>query len=197
MNIVIMNNNRLFLESTAEVLRQSNKFDNVYHFHRSEINEMDTFLLANPIDLLLLEINAEDIDLAKRIKKENPRLLLGFITKFPNLKNLRKHAIELGADAFFSKNLTPKEMMHFVQEMLDGEKPGITYEVVCQNRLSENENNVLHLLCKGKTTQQIAEELFMPSSQVERHRVSIFEKFEVTDEQEAIKKAKELGHVVN
>lgn len=65
------------------------------------------------------------------------------------------------------------------------------------SRLTEKELSVLELISQGRTSQQIAEELLMPTSQVERHRLCILEKFSVKDEQGAIEKAVEFGHVVN
>lgn len=64
------------------------------------------------------------------------------------------------------------------------------------HRLTDTEYKILKLLSKGWTLNQISEELFMESSQVERCKICIYEKFEVRDEDEAIQRAVELGIVV-
>lgn len=61
------------------------------------------------------------------------------------------------------------------------------------HRLTDTEYRILKLLSKGWTLNQISEELLMESSQVERCKRCIYEKFEVNDEDEAIEKAFELG----
>jgi DNA-binding CsgD family transcriptional regulator len=68
-------------------------------------------------------------------------------------------------------------------------------DLLYNSRLTENENKVLNLLSEGRTSQQISEELLMPTSQVYRLRISICEKFDVKDEKSAVQKARKLEEV--
>ncbi|MEQ9049186.1 MAG: response regulator transcription factor, partial [Marinoscillum sp.] len=59
-------------------------------------------------------------------------------------------------------------------------------------RLSERETQVLQLVSNGKTTKEIAEELFVSSRTVETHRVNMMKKLDVQNTAELIKKAVKL-----
>ena len=60
-------------------------------------------------------------------------------------------------------------------------------------QLSERELQVLHLVSDGKTTKEIADELFVSSRTVETHRVNMMKKLNVQNTAELIKKAVKLN----
>lgn len=61
------------------------------------------------------------------------------------------------------------------------------------NTLSKSEKAVLQLICKGKTNEQIAEELDIKLSTVKFHVSNIFKKMGVKNRHEAVTKVVELG----
>jgi DNA-binding NarL/FixJ family response regulator len=54
------------------------------------------------------------------------------------------------------------------------------------NRLTHRELDVLHLVCKGFTSQEISDKLFISMKTVEAHRTNLFHKSDVRNSGELI-----------
>ena len=61
------------------------------------------------------------------------------------------------------------------------------------NGISEREFEILHLISKGHTNQQIAEQLFISLSTVKSYLQNTYQKLEVKNRTQAIQKAKQLS----
>ena len=64
---------------------------------------------------------------------------------------------------------------------------------VSENLLSNKETEVLGLISKGLTTNEIATKLFVSSRTIETHRANILKKLEVKNTAELIKRATEMN----
>jgi DNA-binding NarL/FixJ family response regulator len=64
-----------------------------------------------------------------------------------------------------------------------------------QIRFTRREKEVLDLIAKGKTTQQIANNLFISERTIETHRSNLFSKFDVKNVTSLLKIAIEYGYV--
>lgn len=62
-----------------------------------------------------------------------------------------------------------------------------------KSRISDREYEVLTLIAKGHSNQEIADELFISVSTVKTHTSHLFEKLEAKRRTQVIKKGKELG----
>lgn len=62
----------------------------------------------------------------------------------------------------------------------------------CNRLLSDREKTILQLIDMGKTSHEIARELFISKNTVSRHRQNILEKLQVKNSIEACRIAKEL-----
>jgi two-component system response regulator DesR len=62
-----------------------------------------------------------------------------------------------------------------------------------ENPLTEREGEVLHLVSKGKTTKEIANELFLSPGTVRNYISIILEKLQVSNRIEAITRSQEKG----
>ena len=62
----------------------------------------------------------------------------------------------------------------------------------CSKLLSDREKTILQLIDMGKTSHEIARELFISKNTVSRHRQNILEKLQVKNSIEACRIAKEL-----
>ncbi len=67
---------------------------------------------------------------------------------------------------------------------------------LAQLNISKREYEVLQLISKGMSNQQIAESLFVSENTIKKHISSLFLKLDVARRTEAIRKAREL-HLVN
>ena len=62
-----------------------------------------------------------------------------------------------------------------------------------QSNISKREHEVLLLIAKGMSNQEIADVLFVSQNTIKTHTSRLFEKLEVKNRTHAIIKAKELG----
>ena len=162
-------------------------------------------------DVLLLDVNMPGMGGVETVralrclpKDEQCRILMLTISKSDD--DLLG-SIAAGADGYLLKSVEPDELsraIHQVHEGLSVLSPQVTRKVLNaavtgdQNRamasvLSAREMEVLECLARGKTTSQIAEELFISDNTVKTHVRHILEKMDASNRAEAVSKAVQLG----
>jgi DNA-binding NarL/FixJ family response regulator len=158
-------------------------------------------------DVVLLDINMpvmDGVETVRALKEALPcRILMLTISK--NDDDLFG-AILAGADGYLLKNATPEELNKAIVQVHEGMavlSPDVTRKVMSAVKanpayppgtgLSSREMDVLHLLARGKTTAQIAAELFISENTVKTHVRHIMEKLEASNRAEAVSKAMQLG----
>lgn len=133
-----------------------------------------------------------------------PRILMLTISK--NEDDLLS-AIAAGADGYLLKSAEPEELRRAIMLVAQGFSvlsPQVTRQVMraatsgdlgraADNGLSTREMEVLMCLAQGKTTTQIAGELFISDNTVKTHVRHILEKLEASNRAEAVSKATQLG----
>lgn len=162
-------------------------------------------------DVLLLDVNMPGMSGVEvvRILKDQPhtdqcRVLMLTISK--NEADLLG-AITAGADGYLLKSAEPEELRRaiiLVHQGLSVLSPQITRQVLdaavsgeqnhpADTDLSAREMEVLACLAQGKTTAQIASELFISENTVKTHVRHILEKLEASNRAEAVSKATQMG----
>ena len=115
-------------------------------------------------------------------------------------------AISAGADGYLLKNSEPEELKKAIVNLHEGMSvldPQITKQVMKavstqssqqpESELSDRELEVLECLAQGRTTVQIASELFISENTVKTHVRHILEKLTASNRAEAVSKAMQLG----
>ena len=116
-------------------------------------------------------------------------------------------AIAAGADGYLLKSAEPEELRKailLVRQGLSVLSPQVTRQVmhavisgdqsrVSDSGLSSREMEVLNCLAQGRTTTQIAAELFISENTVKTHVRHILEKLEASNRAEAVSKAIQMG----
>jgi len=164
-------------------------------------------------DVVLLDVNMpglSGVEVVKAIRKlpfaDQPRILMLTISK-------RDHdllgAITSGADGYLLKSADPDELRKsilLVHQGMSVLSSQVTRQVLkaavmadhgklAESRLSTREMEVLDCLVKGRTTSQIAGELFISNNTVKTHVRHILEKLEASNRAEAVSKAIQLGFI--
>lgn len=133
----------------------------------------------------------EALQQIKIIKPELPVLILSIYTE--DLYAVR--VLKAGASGYMNKNAAPEELITAVQRILLGRKY-ITSEIAEKllmqfeinksphEELSNREFEIFKMLALGKTTTQIAEELFLALTTVSTHRHRIMEKLSLNTNSE-------------
>jgi len=186
--IVIIDDHNIFRTGIKLVLNQVPHFevifntDNAYDFIK---------LLPNfDVDVVLMDFNMPAIngdEATRRILDLQPELKIIALTMFSDLTHYTK-MIDAGAHGFVVKKASKEELQKAIENIYYGGNyfskeilqqlaiQSIKHQKLSKKLLTEREKEVLQLMCKGKTTDEIAELLFISIKTVETHRNHIFKK---------------------
>jgi DNA-binding NarL/FixJ family response regulator len=155
----------------------------------------------------------DGLEATRQIKSELPRTIVLVLTASEELNHLSS-ALEAGAAGYMLKTSPPKQIIEAIHKALAGESPlnpelatrlllkvmekapkrGATEEQSLRLRsLSPREAEVLRLMARGYTNQQISRELFLSVSTVKKHVRNILSKLQVSDRTQAALRGVELG----
>lgn len=162
-------------------------------------------------DVLLLDVNMPlmgGVDVVRAIRclpqSDQCRILMLTISK--SEEDLLG-AISAGADGYLLKSAEPDELRKAILLVTQGMSvlsPQVTRQVLraavsgeanrsSDSGLSSREMEVLECLAHGRTTSQIAGELFISENTVKTHVRHILEKLEASNRAEAVSKAAQMG----
>jgi DNA-binding NarL/FixJ family response regulator len=115
-------------------------------------------------------------------------------------------AIAAGAEGYLLKNSEPEELRRAILQVAEGKSvlsPEVTGRVLkavsnargvpSEFGLSKREMEVLDCLAQGKTSIQIASDLFITENTVKTHVRHILEKLEASNRAEAVSRAIQMG----
>ena len=189
----------LIADSLRILFTQDEEFCITAHFRDGE-----TFVknLSNEIspDIVLMDITLpgkNGIDILKEARGISSSFEAIMLTVHDN-DNLIFDSFCAGASGYLLKNTPTKRIKSSIREALNGGAPMSTLiarKVVTSFRsqnaspLSQREDDVLQLLCIGKSYKIIADELFISMDTVRAHIRNIYKKLEVNSNIEAIAKA--------
>jgi DNA-binding NarL/FixJ family response regulator len=166
------------------------------------VNGLDflSFLKNTKVEVVLLDISLPDIsgiELCMEIKKISPRTAILALSNH-NERSIIMKMIAQGASGYLLKNTGLTELLSCIEEAVNG---NITFSAAIKDiisnpqpedfrevvRLTKREKEILSLVALGKTTQAIADELFLSKLTVETHRKHLLQKFKVKNVAELIK----------
>jgi DNA-binding NarL/FixJ family response regulator len=159
-------------------------------------------------DVVLMDIGLPDmsgINCVKELKKELPKLDIIMLTVKSDDESIFK-SLKAGASGYLTKNVSFFKLASAIREAREGGAPMssvIARRVVSSfnsfknptYNLTEREQEVLSLLCLGKSYKDIAETIFVSTNTVNYHLKNIYSKLHVNSKAEAIVKASGEGIV--
>lgn len=159
-------------------------------------------------DVALMDIGLPDIsgiNCVKELKRELPKLDIIMLTVKSDDESIFK-SLKAGACGYLTKNVSFFKLASAIREAREGGAPmssGIARRVVTSfnsfknptYNLTEREQEVLSLLCLGKSYKVISETLFVSTNTVNYHLKNIYSKLHVNSKAEAIVKASGEGIV--
>lgn len=207
--ILIADDHQMFIDGIKSLLSSNNQFSVIGEAHNGQ--EVVDFISKEKVDIVLLDMNMPVMDgmqALKIIKEKFPIVKVVMLTMFSTrdyiekllkagangyiLKNTGKEELTLGietvmrGESFFSKEVTER-----IMEGLQGKKANHRSTGIVE--LTEREKEVLTLIVKEMTSQEIADKLFISTNTVETHRKNLISKLNVKNIAGLVKYALQNG----
>ncbi len=150
-------------------------------------------------DVIIMDIEMPEktgLDVAEEIKGQDYKVVI--LTTFAR-PGYFERAKKAGVRGYLLKDSPIEELVNAIRVIMDGRRMyapeliDIVYEETVENPLTERETEVLGLVAEGKTTKEIAKELFLSPGTVRNYISTILDKLEVSNRIEAIVRYKEKG----
>ena len=159
-------------------------------------------------DVLLLDINLPDlngIDICKKLLKKYPRLSILALSNYSEAGFI-KNMLRNGAKGYLLKNTGKPELITAIETVYHGKQylPLEIKDILLNDsignsnmsfipKLTRREKEVLSLIVKEHTTQEISEKLFISPKTVESHRNNLTQKLGVRNTAGLVRVALEKG----
>lgn len=152
------------------------------------------------IDMQMPEVDG--FEAAKIILRRNPETSIIFLTMFKEPDLIRK-VFDLGVKGYILKESAVLDIVKCVEEVAEGNlyfSPQVS-QVLLQGKSKEREDstltpaerNILVMIGKGKSSDDIAKEMFIARKTVENHRSNICKKLGITGNNALVKYALRLS----
>jgi len=189
-NIAVVDDHELFREGIILVLRQIRGFNVVFNAARG--NDFLEYLQTSKPDVVLMDINMpgmNGVETTLKALQKHPDLKVIAVTMLSDTLHSMQ-MIEAGVKGFVLKKGNKNELRQAVTEVFNGGNY-FSQEILqtlasrslrnprSNNQFTNRELEVLDLVCKGFTSQEIADKLFISAKTVEGHRTNIFQKANV------------------
>ncbi len=165
--------------------------------------------LSDTTDVLLLDINLPDgngIEACKVLLEKFPRLKIIALTSYEE-SSFVKQMMKNGAMGYLLKNTDKNELSLAIQTVHSGDRylPNFLKELLLNDslgqknssffmpKLTSREQEVLMLVSKEFTTEEIADKLFISHKTVESHKSNLFQKLGVKNSAGLMRVAFEKG----
>ena len=152
-------------------------------------------------DVILMDLvmpNMDGIEAIRQIKADQPDAKILVLTSFATDDKVFP-AIKAGALGYLIKDTSPDELVHAIQQVYDGQTP--LHPTIAQKLLSEishakeappapdplteREVDVLILIARGRTNQEIADQLVISVTTVYSHVSNILSKLHIASRTQA------------
>ncbi|HAT63616.1 MAG TPA: DNA-binding response regulator [Flavobacteriaceae bacterium] len=193
--VVLADDEELFRVGMSHILSKDDELEII--FQASNGKELIEFLTtAKELpDIIIMDIKMPElngVEATKSIHQEFPEISIIALTTY-NTKPFIRNMIDVGASAYLVKNSPTQKVLHTIKQVFYN---GFYYDSFVMEAvkslknseksdsrtffdvdfITQREREVLELICLQKTSQEIAEKLFISKRTVEVHRKNLLEK---------------------
>jgi DNA-binding NarL/FixJ family response regulator len=187
---IIVDDHPIVISGVSGLLSDLDKIELVQTLE-SGVTLLD-YIGANKVDLILMDIFLpliNGVDLCKTIKQKHPKvIIIGMSSQ--SERSLVMQFIQNGGNGYILKNASFEEFKRCIYKAIDGEivfsdevktiiSQPLSEDFEYIPSLSRREKDIVVLLSKGKSTQEIADELFLSFLTVQTHRRNILQKYKM------------------
>ena len=195
--VMIADDHNMFVEGIESIL---DGMDNIQVVSKCYTGtEVFEKLAHIPADVILLDINLpgmNGIEVCQKLNKEFPEVKV-LALSMHNEESFVTEILKHGAQGYILKNTGKKELLNAIQAVNSGQsyfseevtetimkslvsqKSGTKKSTLLAPKISRREKDVLDLIVREHTTQEIADTLFISLKTVESHRRSLLTKLGV------------------
>jgi DNA-binding NarL/FixJ family response regulator len=174
--------------------------------------ELLALLTHTPADMAIVDLSMPCLggfETTQRIKQNHPAVKVLVLTMHRKREYFYR-AFAAGADGYLLKEDTDTELLSAVETIRNGKtyvSPSFFKELttdlveICRRNdkprldcLTDREKDVLKLLAEGKSSKEIASELFISIRTVEHHRASIAKRLNIKNKVDLVKYAISKGY---
>jgi len=192
--IILVDDHNMFVDGLSSILLQETDIEIV--LTSSSAKQVLKYLSINTkeqIDLVITDINMPEMDgieLNSCIKKDFPTIKTLVISMLYDVTKI-KTLIEAGVNGYLSKNTVKEELLNTIRTVLDGQNyfTAKIKELLMEDllnvkkekeiKLTVRETEVLKLIAKEYTTQEIADKLILSKHTIESYRKNLISKLGV------------------
>jgi len=202
--IAIVEDNKLFRESLAKLIRSTDGLELVGEYANAE-EAMQ--LIKAKVDIVMIDIvlpGMSGVELIKNIKSVNENIQFLVCSSYDDNEKIFS-ALESGASGYILKNYNSSEIINAIRELYIGGAPmsrSIARKIIRsfhkldekkENLLTDREYEILGFAARGLMYKEIAEELSITHETVKSHLKNIYQKLHVQNKIEAINKFKKFS----
>jgi len=198
-NILIADDHTVVREGLKQII--SGNADMTVLAEAGSGNEAIEKIRKNAFSVIILDIampGKNGLDTMKEIKLEHPNLPVLILSMYPE-EQYALRFFRAGASGYLTKKSAPEELVSAIRTVSKGKKyvsPSLAEQLVGEldmttekplhGSLSDREFQVLCLIASGKTSGEIAEELFLSVKTVSTYKARILEKLRLKNTAELI-----------
>ena len=192
-NLIIVDDHSMFREGLEGLVETEENYNIALSVKNG--NEILKYLDINSdkdVDLIISDISMPDIngiELTKLIKEKYTKVKVLIISMHMNV-DMIEELIQYNVDGYLSKNATKRELLEAVKTILSGKRffSKKIKEVYLKKKqadekekikLTKREIDVITLIAKEYTTQEIADQLFLSKHTIESYRKTLISKLGV------------------
>lgn len=167
-------------------------------------------LAEKEVDLIVLDMSMPDIsgvNLITRIRAQRPELPI-LVLSMHNEPQIARRALKAGADGYLTKDNEPEILLDAIRKVAAGGRfidpvlaEHMAFEVSSagagfpHEQLSKREFEILHLLARGKSLNEIADELAISNKTVSTHKMRLMQKMNFNSNTDLLRYAIDHGLV--
>lgn len=195
-NLIIVDDHKMFLDGLLSILKTEHDYNIV--LTANDGKHIVKYLSINPdekIDLIITDISMPEVDGIKlnRIVKDIKKSIKTLVVSMHKDAEMIECLIENDVDGYVPKNAKKEELLVAIQTILKGNKyfSKAIKDIYLENKfsrkkeeqekvtLTKREIDVITLIAKEYTTQEIADKLFLSKHTIESYRKNLISKLGV------------------
>lgn len=205
LRILIAEDHRLVSQGLEAMLNLSDEVDLIGVVSTGE--EAVTAIGEKEVDIVLMDVNLgagiSGIEATRRLKEKAPDVKVLILTMFTDPGTVTE-AVKAGADGYLSKGASREAVVTAIKDVAEGRQvldpnvtEGIFGRLTGRNEaiLTNRELTVLQELSNGRSTKEVAQQMFVSEETVKTHLKQVFKKLNVRDRTEAVAEAFRRGLV--